>query len=212
MICGVDEAGKGSVLGPMVIAGVSAPDMDIVASTGVADSKTLSRNRREIIYREITENFLFACRIISAEEIDRLRAEILMNEIVAQAHAEVIRKLPSCTAFVDACDVNAERYGRTVGGYAGDGYSVISEHKADVRYAVVSAASVVAKVTRDRCIDLLHEEFGNFGSGYPSDPLTIQFLEDYIKEFMQPPSCARTSWETTRRIMDRLSQATLFDF
>lgn len=212
VICGIDEAGKGSVLGPMVVAGVSAPDMDMVTSTGVSDSKTLSRKRRETLYAEITENFVFACRIISAEEIDRLRADISMNDIVAQAHAEVIRKIPCETAFVDACDVNAERYGRTVSRYAGEGYSIVSEHKADARYAVVSAASVVAKVTRDRCIDLLHQEFGNFGSGYPSDPLTIQFLEGYITENETPPSCARSSWETTRRIIDRLSQATLFDF
>lgn len=212
VICGIDEAGKGSVLGPMVIGGVSAPDMDVVASTGVADSKTLSRKRRETLYSEITEHFNFASKIISAEEIDNLRAEMSMNDIVAQAHAEVIRKLPSGTAFVDACDVNAQRYGRTVARYVGEGYSIISEHKADTRYPVVSAASVVAKVTRDRCIDLLHEEFGNFGSGYPSDSLTIQFLEDYIMEYGMPPSCARMSWETTRRIMDRLSQSSLFDF
>ena len=212
VICGIDEAGKGSVLGPMVIAGVSAPDMDMVASKGVADSKTLSRKRRESLYSEIAENFIFACKIISAEEIDRLRAEISMNDIVAQAHAEVIRKLPSGTAFVDACDVNAQRYGKTVARHAGDGYSIVSEHKADDRYPVVSAASVVAKVTRDRCIEQLHEDYGNFGSGYPSDSLTIEFLEGYIAEYAMPPSCARTSWETTRRIMDRLQQASLFDF
>ena len=212
MICGIDEAGKGSVLGPMVVAGVFAPDMDVVASTGVLDSKVLSRKRRESLFQEITENFVFACRIISAEEIDRLRAEISMNEIVAQAHAEVIRKLPPGTAYVDACDVNAERYGRTVSGYAGEAYTIVAEHKADARYPIVSAASIVAKVTRDRCILSLHEEFGDFGSGYPSDPVTIHFLEDYIRDHARPPSCARTSWETTRRIMDRLSQASLFDF
>lgn len=212
VICGIDEAGKGSVLGPMVVAGVSALDMDGFALTGVADSKTLSRKRRELIYGEITEKFVTACTIIPAKEIDRLRAEITMNDIVARAHADVIRKLPCDTAFVDACDVNAERYGRTVSGYAGEGYSIVSEHKADVRFPVVSAASIVAKVTRDRCVERLHEEFGNFGSGYPSDPYTIRFLETYITEFGLPPTCARSSWETTRRIIDRLSQASLFDF
>ena len=212
MICGIDEAGKGSVLGPMVVAGVSAPDMDEVALTGVADSKTLSRKRRESLFRDITEKFVTACAIISAEEIDCLRAEMTMNDIVARAHAEVIRKLPCGTVFVDACDVNAERYGRTISGLVGGDYSIVSEHKADVRFPVVSAASVVAKVTRDRCIERLHAEFGNFGSGYPSDPYTIQFLENYIDEFINPPTCARSSWETTRRIRDRLSQPSLFDF
>ena len=212
VICGIDEAGKGSVLGPMVVAGVSASDMDDFALTGVADSKVLSRKRREILYGEITKKFVTACTIIPATEIDRLRAEISMNDIVARAHADVIRKLPCDTAFVDACDVNAKRYGRTVSGYAGGGYSIVSEHKADVLFPVVSAASIVAKVTRDRCVERLHEEFGNFGSGYPSDPYTIRFLETYITEYGLPPTCARLSWETTRRILDRLSQASLFDF
>jgi ribonuclease HII len=213
VICGIDEAGKGPVLGPMVVGGVSARDMDEVALTGVADSKTLSRKRREFLYDEITEHFVTATIILSAEEIDRLRAEMSMNVIVARAHAEVICKLSCDTAYVDACDVNAERYGRTVAGYTGKRTdAIVAEHKADARYPIVSAASVVAKVTRDRCIERLHEEFGNFGSGYPSDAVTIRFLETYIAESGHPPSCARASWETTRRIMNRLSQPTIFDF
>ncbi len=212
MICGIDEAGKGSVLGPMVVAGVLAPDMAVVGLKGVADSKTLSRKRRESLYEEITKEFVTACTIISAEEIDRFRADITMNDIIARAHADVIRKLPCRTAFVDACDVNAQRYGETVSGYVGGVCQIVSEHKADERFSVVSAASIVAKVTRDRCIDELHKEFGNFGSGYPSDPYTIRFLETYIQEFSSPPSCARLSWETTRRIRDRLLQSSLFDF
>ena len=91
----------------MVVAGVLAPDMDIVALTGVEDSKTLSRKRRELLYEVITEKFLTACTIISAQEIDLLRADITMNDIVARAHADVIRKLSCDTAYVDACDVNA---------------------------------------------------------------------------------------------------------
>ena len=212
MICGIDEAGKGSVLGPMVVGGVLAPDMAVVALTGVADSKTLSRKRRELLYEVITKNFVTACTIISADEIDRFRAEMSMNDIVARAHADVIRKLPCQTAYVDACDVNAERYGKTVSGYLGGVCEIVSGHKADDWFPVVSAASIVAKVTRDRCIEGLHTEFGNFGSGYPSDPYTIRFLETYIQEYSRPPSCARFSWETTRRIRDRLSQPSLFDF
>jgi ribonuclease HII len=212
VICGIDEAGKGSVLGPMVVAGVLAPDMDIVALTGVEDSKTLSRKRRELLYEVIMEKFLTACTIISAQEIDRLRADITMNDIVARAHADVIRKLSCDTAYVDACDVNAKRYGETVSAYVGGVCQIVSEHKADDRFPVVSAASIIAKVTRDRCIEGLYKEFGNFGSGYPSDPYTIRFLETYIQEFSRPPSCARLSWETTRRIRDSLLQPSLFDF
>ena len=116
------------------------------------------------------------------------------------------------TAFVDACDVNAGRYGETVTSLLRTPVTVISEHKADSRFPVVSAASIVAKVTRDRIIDALHEEYGEIGSGYPSDKTTIDFLESWISEHGSPPVIARHSWRTISDISARLSQSTLLDF
>jgi len=214
MICGVDEAGKGAVLGPMVIAGVLVHDTEECEGLGLMDSKILSKRRREELYDRITADFVTAVRIIDAEDIDHLRVELKtgMNAIVATAHAAVIDDLDARTAFVDACDVNARRYGETITALLRTPRIIISEHKADSRFPVVSAASIVAKVTRDRIIDLLSEEYGAIGSGYPSDNVTIDFLEAWMCENGSPPPLARRSWRTVSDITARLSQSTLFDF
>ncbi|MBT8507196.1 ribonuclease HII [Methanomicrobiaceae archaeon CYW5] len=214
MICGIDEAGKGSVLGPMVIAGVMVGDSDECEGLGLMDSKLLSKKRREELYDTINATFVTAVRVIDAKEIDHMRIELKMgmNTIVATAHASVIDELGAQTAFVDACDVNAGRYGETVGCLLRTPATIISEHKADTRFPVVSAASIVAKVTRDRIIDSLREEYGGIGSGYPSDKITIDFLESWIVENGRAPVIARHSWRTVSDISARLSQSSLFDF
>jgi len=89
---------------------------------------------------------------------------------------------------------------------------LISEHKADDKFLIVGAASIVAKVTRDQLVAELSDTFGPVGSGYPSDPVTIQFLEGYIREHGCPPSCARRTWKTVGEILTRVSQQGLVDF
>lgn len=131
-----------------------------------------------------------------------------MNECVAELHAEALMGLQPESAYVDACDVNAERYGRTVADYLDFPCDIISEHRADARYKIVGAASVVAKVTRDRAIRDLDEQYGNVGSGYPSDPVTIEFLRGYVRDYGNPPPCARRSWKT----VTNLCQTTIADF
>ncbi|HEU18652.1 MAG TPA: ribonuclease HII [Deltaproteobacteria bacterium] len=214
MICGVDEAGKGAVLGPMVIAGVLVHGIEECEGLGFMDSKTLSKQRREELYDLITAYFMTAVRVIDAQYIDQLRIELKtgMNTIVATAHAAVIDELDAQTAFVDACDVNARRYGETITALLRTPCTIISEHKADRQFPVVSAASIVAKVTRDRIIDTLSEEYGAIGSGYPSDRVTIDFIEAWISDNGSPPPFARRSWRTVSDITARLSQSTLFDF
>lgn len=214
VICGVDEAGKGAVLGPMVIAGVLVHGIEECEGLGFMDSKTLSKQRREELYDLITAYFMTAVRVIDAQYIDQLRIELKtgMNTIVATAHAAVIDELDAQTAFVDACDVNARRYGETITALLRTPCTIISEHKADRQFPVVSAASIVAKVTRDRIIDTLSEEYGAIGSGYPSDRVTIDFIEAWISDNGSPPPFARRSWRTVSDITARLSQSTLFDF
>jgi ribonuclease HII len=212
VICGVDEAGKGAVLGPMVVAGVACEDTAFCEGRGWRDSKVLSPARRELLYGEIRS----ACRVsvvcISSAEIDTLRREMGMNEIVARAHARVISTLQPSRGYVDACDVNARRYGERVTAHLTSPCTVIAEHKADRTYPIVAAASIIAKVTRDRAVAGLREEFGAIGSGYPSDETTVAFLEAYIRERGSPPVCARRSWKTVGSILDRQMQKTLSDF
>lgn len=212
MICGVDEAGKGSVLGPLVIAAVGVSDESIVADLGVKDSKLLSPKERNRLYFLIRKTCRIATVSIGPAEIDGIRREMTMNACVARAHAQAIQKLRPSRAFVDACDVNALRYAEMVKNHLGEPCEIVSEHHADETYPVVSAASIVAKVTRDRSIRRFCKEYGQIGSGYPSDPVTISWLTDYIRSHPAPPPIARKSWKTVSAILAQKSQTRLGDF
>lgn len=209
-ICGVDEAGKGPVLGPMVTAGVLVSDPAELAALGIKDSKKLSSKKRESLFDEITASWQTCTVVRSPLEIDS--REGTMNAFAASCHADVVRTLCADLVYLDACDVNAKRFGENVLRLSGISAEVRSEHKADAKYSVVGAASIIAKVTRDRCIAELKSEYGEIGSGYPSDPLTISFLTEYIRGHGEAPACARRSWQTVQDIIDRLSQTGLSDF
>ena len=212
MICGVDEAGKGSVLGPMVIAAVGIASEDALADLGVNDSKLLPQKERERLYSLIRKRCRITTVKLDAEEIDSVRTQMTLNSAVARAHARAISRLsPSC-AYVDACDVNAFRYAEMVKNNLDLECEIVSEHHADEKFPVVSAASIVAKVTRDRAISVLAKKYGEIGSGYPSDPVTIRYLTAYIEDHRHPPPIARKSWKTVSAILAKRSQSQLFDF
>jgi ribonuclease HII len=211
VICGVDEAGKGSVLGPLVVAGVVCGSEDEARAVGARDSKTLSPARREEIYADIVSRFRVATRVIPPERIDA-RPRLSLNTCVARAHAAVVSELRPGMAILDACDVDAKRYGRTVARFLTCRCSLTSIHEADRRHPVVGAASIVAKVIRDRAIDDLARVHGEIGSGYPSDPVTIAFLREYLKSRGAPPPFARRSWATTRALLSELHQTRILDF
>jgi ribonuclease HII len=212
VICGVDEAGKGSVLGPMVVAGIGVSSEERLSDLGVKDSKLLSPKERERLYKEIRKRCKVATVTIDAQEIDAIRTEMTMNACVARAHAQVITKLsPSC-AYVDACDVNCFRYAEMVRVHLTLPCEIVSEHHADEKFMVVSAASIVAKVVRDREIIKLAKKYGEIGSGYPSDPVTIRWLTGYIGEHPSPPPVARRSWKTVSAILAKKTQRSLMDF
>jgi ribonuclease HII len=212
MFAGVDEAGKGAVLGPLVVAAVGCDSDADLDSIPVRDSKTLTPAARTDLFGRITTRVIYTVLVIEADEIDLRRRSMTMNQLMAQAHAAVIRELQPEIAYVDACDVIAARYGRAVSSHIGFPCRVIAEHHADVTMPVVSAAGIVAKVVRDRQIGELAEEYGTIGSGYPSDRTTIAFLEDYIAGHGRPPPIARASWETTRGILSRAEQVDLSTF
>jgi ribonuclease HII len=87
-----------------------------------------------------------------------------------------------------------------------------AEHGADEAYPIVGAASILAKVARERHVEELRAEYGELGSGYPSDPTTRSFLDSFVSEHGELPDCARGSWQTSQDVLDRLDQATLGDF
>jgi ribonuclease HII len=212
VICGVDEAGKGSVLGPMVIAAVGISSEDILEGIRVRDSKLLCAKERERLYKIIKKKCQVATVRLDAQQIDIIRRDMTLNEAVARSHAKVIVKLSPDIAYLDACDVNTFRYAEMVKNHLVLPCEIISEHHADEKFPVVSAASIIAKVTRDRAIATLAKKYGTIGSGYPSDPVTIHFLNSYINEHNVPPPIARKSWKTVSAILSKKSQRRLNDF
>ena len=93
---------------------------------------------------------------------------------------------------------------------------IIARHKADSIFTVVGAASILAKVDRDRSIENYqkdYSEFGDIGSGYTSDKKTINFLRSYVKKNGKLPPIARKSWKTSDNILnDILRQKKITDF
>jgi ribonuclease HII len=129
-----------------------------------------------------------------------------------KAFASTAKKLAPESLYLDAADVKAERFGISVGNLSGLselGCKIYSEHKADERYTIVGAASILAKVERDRAIEKLHEVHGDFGSGYPSDPKSIRYLQDLLEEKKELPSFIRKSWKSVSKRIEGCKQTTL---
>ena len=200
------------MLGPLVVAGIGVLEEEQLADLGVKDSKLLSRPVRERLYVQIRKRCKVATVTIDAQEIDAIRNEMTMNACVARAHARMIVKIAPLRAYVDACDVNCLRYAEMVKVHLPRSCEIVSENHADEKYRVVSAASIVAKVVRDREIKKLAEKYGEIGSGYPSDPVTIRWLSGYIGEHLRPPPIARKSWKTVGALLAEKTQRSLLDF
>tara|TARA_Y100001970_G_scaffold33517_1_gene41674 strand:- start:2238 stop:2879 length:642 start_codon:yes stop_codon:yes gene_type:complete len=202
MICGVDEAGKGPVMGPMVIAAVSVKNAKLIEKLGFRDSKLLSSKKREELFELIKEKYEYAIEIIEPEKIDEYRKRNKLNLLNRKAFEKVISELNPDIAYVDAADVNEKRFGKEIKNNLTNekNTDVISMHKADTKIPIVAAASIIAKQTREKEIEKLKCKIGDFGSGYPSDERTIKFLKSYFHDKSEWPAGTRKSWKTIQRI------------
>ncbi len=222
VLVGIDEAGRGPVFGPLVVAGVLGADQEAFRALGVKDSKLLSPQRRKELEPEIRK---LAARVVtvvvSADDIDgRRKDEENLNEIEVVAFGTIAKRLAGTELYLDAADVNAERFGRSVVKKVGrrSPYTkIVSEHRGDLTYPIVSAASVVAKVRRDREVRRLarplEKELGlPLGSGYSHDETTRTFLESYRLTFGTFPAGTRRSWDTVRAMESRLLTRRLENF
>lgn len=206
MRAGIDEAGRGPVVGPLVVGLVASATDDGLVRLGVRDSKTLTPSRRKRLASEIaTAADKVEVVQVSASEIDDLRRQKTLNAIELDLFAELGRRVPADVYFLDACDVDEARFGQEFAARLDRTPLplVVSEHKADATYPLVSAASIVAKVRRDEELAQIARRLEPkvdlpLGSGYPSDPVTRQFLEKYLEVYGRPPAEARQSWETVR--------------
>ncbi|MFX1447501.1 MAG: ribonuclease HII [Promethearchaeota archaeon] len=218
LICGIDEAGRGPVLGPLVICGVCfiKSELDLLDKIGVKDSKKLSMKRRADLAKIIKKKCnSYKTIIINAQEIDaREEKRITLNKLEEIKMAEIINELQPDVIYLDAADVNEERFKKSIIKqlrYAPK--KIVSKHKADDLYPIVSASSIIAKDSRDKIIEDLKNKYGNFGSGYPSDIRSIEFLREWIKERKKVPHFARKTWETTKKIIrEELTNAKITDF
>ena len=202
MICGVDEAGKGPVVGPLVVAAVAVNNAKDIANLGIKDSKQLTKSKRKELANLIKEKFNFAVEIIEPRIVDEYRRRNKLNELNREAFERLISKLNPNVAYVDAADVNENRFGSQIKASLTNkkDTDVISMHKADAKIEVVAAASIIAKETRENEIEKLKDKIGDFGSGYPSDERTIKFLKSFYADNGKWPTGTRESWKTLERI------------
>lgn len=210
MIAGIDEAGRGAVIGPMVIACVAVESEKEFIELGVKDSKLLTPEKREELYEKIIKIAKdYAVIKIPAHEIDEMRKRYSLNFIEAMKIAEIINTMKPKKVFLDCPQVSTEKFTDILRSMLKHNTEIVAENFADVKYPVVSAASIIAKVERDREIEKLKKEFDfDFGVGYPHDEKTIEFL----KKFKKFPSCIRKSWITAIEIQNQKKQKKLFEF
>ena len=207
MICGVDEAGRGPVVGPLVIAGVTFEnDLELIENN-VRDSKKITPKRRELLSKKIKESAVnYEITLISASDIDNMRKVMTLNEIEVNAFSKIIEKLKPDICYVDAADVNDERFGKNILSRLSFKPEIISKHKADDIYPVVGAASILAKTRRDEEVQMIAQELEKkldmpLGSGYPADPVTQKFLRKWVKTFGKLPPHTRHSWKTAQNLL-----------
>lgn len=198
MICGIDEAGRGPVLGNLVIAGVLCreEDVELLESMGVKDSKKLDAKKRAKLYDELISQFKYHVLNVLPRELDASN----INRLEGVKFAEILNTLKPETAYVDCADVSPYNFKKYMSRKIDFECKLVVEHRADEKYPVVSAASIIAKVVRDEYIEDLKKEYGDIGSGYPSDPKTIAFIEEWFQKNRSFPHFVRKKWKTLNRI------------
>jgi len=151
-----------------------------------------------------------SCIYITARELNEMMPHHSLNEIEAMKVAELLASMKHHPDLIiaDSPDTDAKRFEARIRKYLKKDLLIKSEHKADFNYPIVSAASIIAKVERDGEIEKIKKEWGfDFGSGYTSDPRTIEFLKSNLHR-PEVTKYLRDRWET----MNRLKQRKLSDF
>tara|TARA_Y100000310_G_scaffold268360_1_gene280939 strand:- start:7248 stop:7898 length:651 start_codon:yes stop_codon:yes gene_type:complete len=195
-VLGIDEAGRGPVIGPMIVAGVMIEEGKEGSLGEVKDSKLVSQKNRIILDRHIKKNSKSEVIVVSPEVIDAavLSGELNLNWLEAHKQADIINKLKPDKAIIDCPSINCEKYKEYLKNLIKNkDIKLIVEHKADDTYPVCSAASILAKVEREKQVGDIKRKYGNTGSGYPADPYTKEFIKKNWKKY---PEIFRKSWST----------------
>lgn len=215
LVAGVDEAGRGPCFGPMVLSIVVIEKNDelFLKKEGVKDSKEILPNKREKLEKIINDTAVEkVISELSPIEINDLMTHNSLNEIEAMQIGKMINKLKTKPEiiFIDSPDTLPKKFECRIEKYlTKKNVKLCAEHKADSKYVSAGAASVLAKVARDRAIKKLIEEHGDFGSGYPADPKTQKFLAEYVQKNKKLPPFSRIFWKTCENAMNKIGQQKL---
>lgn len=222
-LAGIDEAGRGPVIGNMVMAivAVAPKDKHILQKMGVKDSKLLTPKKRNELFRLIRSHFPHVIISLTPKEIDKhvTTDGTSLNRLEAITSGKLIRRLNKkikvTSVMLDLPSKKKEEYLEQVKSVLTDNDKEIqidAEFKADLNYIEVSAASILAKVTRDKGLKTVEKKLGfNIGSGYPADPNTIKALEEHLDKLVEE-GIVRMSWKTFTNIVESKNQTSLGDF
>lgn len=219
LILGIDDAGRGPVIGPMILAGclIDKSLEKHFKKLGVKDSKLVTKKRREVLEKEIKEKAeAFQVSICYPDEIESKNKEgMKLNELEAIHFAEIINKINKgeerMKVVIDCPSPGIEKWSNYLKTHVNNlsNLEIYCEHKADKNHVAVAAASILAKSVREREMDKLKEKYGReIGSGYASDPLTIRYLEKFAKKHKNE-GIFRKTWITWQKAYEKLNQSKL---
>lgn len=216
---GIDDAGRGPVIGPMILAGclIDEETEKEFKKLGVKDSKQLTAKRREFLAEKIREKAMtFEVIIIYPNEIDGRNEEgVNLNDVEAFACARIINEINKgfdrISVVIDCPSTNLSKWQdflkRNIDNLSN--LEISCEHKADRNHITVSAASILAKSVREKEMDSLRKKYGyEIGSGYSSDSLTTKFLQKNLKKY-DGDGIFRKSWATWKTAFGKHEQKKL---
>ena len=204
LVMGIDEAWRGCVIGPLFLAGflITEEDhlIDQLNDLGVRDSKLLLSHKREALAKEI-KKIAHGYKILKVipSAIDRYS----INDLEIKFSAKLINHFSPHRIYLDApvSGVGIKRYCRAIGSLClNPGRKIIGANKMDNANVLVAAASILAKTEREKHVRILKKRYGDFGSGYPSDPKTIKWLTDWNETRGEWPGIVRKKWNTLEKI------------
>jgi ribonuclease HII len=207
LIGGVDEAGRGSIIGPLVVAGIGIRQDRIVdlRDIGVRDSKMLTPNTRASLFSILLRMADSLCIYkIDCNVVDENVFLKRLNKLEAETMAYVIDYLNADKVYIDSCDINPNRYKCYIESLITSESDLYCMHHADSLNIVVSAASIIAKIVRDGEIQEIRKTYCNVGSGYPSDDKTMQFIRNWVSKHKCAPNFARKSWRPLKHMLAQL--------
>lgn len=224
LILGIDDAGRGPVIGPMILAGVLLKNEQekLLKKQNVTDSKLLWQSQRIKIAKIIKENSVsYKISKSSPEEIDNsLTSGVNLNTLEAKKAANIINSLNKgkerTKVIIDCPSTNITKWKNTLNKFLlyTSNLTIKCEHKADLNHVSVSAASILAKVSREEEVAKIkkqYSKYGDVGSGYPADPITKEFLKKHGKE-LADSGIFRKTWSTWKTQFPDKKQKTLGDF